>query len=116
MMVTKQTLHVAGVVRSPQLQYQLSEALAANPGTEVDLRIGGLKAWGPRLLCGEPPPGVLLLASPDQSAVLIAAANRGTPVLDVDRYSRLGRELRSVLDRTLRELAAHQPLTAASAT
>lgn len=52
---------------------------------------------------------------PDQSAVLIDAANRGTPVLDIRRYSRFGRELRSLLDRSLRELAARQPLTAASA-
>jgi pilus assembly protein CpaE len=61
MMVTRQALEVAGVVRSPQLQYELSEALAEDDGTEVDLRIGGLKAWGPRLLCGESAPGVLLL-------------------------------------------------------
>ena len=52
---------------------------------------------------------------PDQSAVLIDAANRGTPVVDVPRYSRFGRELRGMLGRSLRELAARQPLTAASA-
>ena len=33
MMVTKQTLHVAGIVRSPQLQYELSEALREKDGT-----------------------------------------------------------------------------------
>ena len=41
MMVTKQALHVSGVVRSPQLQYALSEALVEGDGTELDLRIGG---------------------------------------------------------------------------
>ena len=61
MMVTKQPLHVAGVVRSPQLQYALSEALADGDGTELDLRIGGLKAWAPGLLRCERAPGVLLL-------------------------------------------------------
>ena len=61
MMVTKQALYVAGVVRSPQLQYALSEALAEGDGTELDLRIGGLKVWAPGLLRGERAPGVLLL-------------------------------------------------------
>jgi pilus assembly protein CpaE len=51
----------------------------------------------------------------DQAEMLIDAANRGTPVLDVRRYSRFGRDLRSLLDRALRELAA-RPLTAVSAT
>lgn len=60
MMITKQALHVAGVVRSPQLQYALSEALA-DDGTELDLRIGGLKALAPGLLRGERTPSVLLL-------------------------------------------------------
>ena len=46
----------------------------------------------------------------DQPDVLIEAANRGTPVLDVRRYSRFGRELRSMLDRSLRDLAARPPL------
>jgi hypothetical protein len=36
-------------------------------------------------------------------------------VLDVRRHSRFGRDLRSLLDRALRELAA-RPLTAVSAT
>jgi pilus assembly protein CpaE len=61
MMVTKQALQVAGVVRSPQLQYALGEALAEGDGTELDLRIGGLKAWAPGLLRGERTPGVLVL-------------------------------------------------------
>ena len=61
MMVTKQALYVAGVVRSPQRQYALSEAPAEGDGTELDLRIGGLKAWAPGLLRGERAPGVLLL-------------------------------------------------------
>jgi pilus assembly protein CpaE len=61
MMVTKQALQVAGVVRSPQLQYALGEALADGDGTELDLRIGGLKAWAPGLLRGERTPGVLVL-------------------------------------------------------
>lgn len=61
MMVTKQTLHVAGIVRSPQLQYELSEALGEKDGTEVELRVGGLKAWAPGLLRAERTPSVLLL-------------------------------------------------------
>lgn len=61
MMVTEQALHVAGLVRSPQLQYELSEAIADGDGTELDLRIGGLKALAPGLLRGERTPCVLLL-------------------------------------------------------
>lgn len=61
MLVTKQTLHVAGVVRSPQLQYELSEALADADGVEIDLRIGGLGALAPGLLRGEKMPSALLL-------------------------------------------------------
>jgi pilus assembly protein CpaE len=60
-MVIKQTLHVAGVVRSPQLQYALSEALGEHEGAELDLRVGGLRAWAPGLLRAERIPGVLLL-------------------------------------------------------
>jgi Flp pilus assembly CpaE family ATPase len=51
----------------------------------------------------------------DQPDVLTNAANRGTPVLDGRRYSRFGRELRSMLDSSLRELAARPPLPAARA-
>jgi pilus assembly protein CpaE len=61
MMVTKQQLHVAGVVRSPQLQYELSEAIAAGDAGELDLRIGGLRELAPGLLRGESAPSVLLL-------------------------------------------------------
>ena len=61
MMITRQTLHIAGVVRSPQLQYELSEAIADCNGTELDLRIGGLKALAPALLRGERTPSVLLV-------------------------------------------------------
>ena len=61
MMITRQALHIAGVVRSPQLQYQLSEALAECSGIELDLRIGGLKALAPALLRGERTPSVLLV-------------------------------------------------------
>jgi hypothetical protein len=52
----------------------------------------------------------------DQAEGVIEAATRGTPVLDVRRHSRFGRELRSMLDRSLSELAARPPLTAANAT
>jgi pilus assembly protein CpaE len=61
MMITKQTLQVAGVVRSPQLQYELAEAVAACDRTELDVRIGDLKTLAPDLLRGEPTPSVLLL-------------------------------------------------------
>jgi pilus assembly protein CpaE len=61
MMITQQALHVAGVVRSPQLQYELSEAIADCDGTELDLRIGGLRSLAPDLLRGERTPSVLLL-------------------------------------------------------
>ena len=60
MMVTKQALYVAEHVRSLQLQYALSEALAEGDGTELDLRIGGLKR-GPRSAARRKAPGVLLL-------------------------------------------------------
>jgi hypothetical protein len=46
---------------------------------------------------------------------LIDAANQGAPVLDVRRYSRFGRQVRGMLDRSLRELAARPGLTAALA-
>jgi pilus assembly protein CpaE len=51
----------------------------------------------------------------DHFDVLIDAANRGAPVLDVRRYSRFGRQLRGMLDRSLRQLAARPGLTAALA-
>jgi pilus assembly protein CpaE len=51
----------------------------------------------------------------DQFHVVIDAANRGAPVLDVRRYSRFGRQLRGMLDRSLRELPARSGLTAALA-
>ena len=88
MMVTKQTLHVAGVVRSPQLQYELSEALAEDIGTEVDLRVGGLKAWAPGLLVAERTPSVLLLeidVDDREHDRARAAERRGEPVPRPDR-------------------------------
>jgi pilus assembly protein CpaE len=51
----------------------------------------------------------------DQFDVLIDAANRGAPVLDVRRYSRFGRQLRGMLDRSLRQLPERPRLTAAPA-
>jgi pilus assembly protein CpaE len=61
MMITRQTLQVAGVVRSPQLQYELAEAVAVCDRTELDLRVGDLKSLAPDLLPRESTPGVLLL-------------------------------------------------------
>jgi pilus assembly protein CpaE len=60
-MITSRALHVAGAVRSPQLQYELGEALAACDGIELDLRVGGLGSLGFDLLRTEARPGVLLL-------------------------------------------------------
>jgi pilus assembly protein CpaE len=51
----------------------------------------------------------------DQLDVVMEAANRGTPVLDVRRYSRFGRQLRGLLKRSLRELAARPVLAGAGA-
>jgi len=61
MMITDRALQVAGIVRSPQLQYVLGEAVAACDRTELDLRVGDLKSLAFDLLRGEPMPGVLLL-------------------------------------------------------
>jgi pilus assembly protein CpaE len=61
MMITDRALQVAGVVRSPQLQYELSEAVAACDGTELDLRVGDLKSLASDLLHGDRMPSVLLL-------------------------------------------------------
>jgi pilus assembly protein CpaE len=46
----------------------------------------------------------------DQFQVLNDAANRGAPVLDVRRYSRFGRQLRGMIERSLRDLAAKPAL------
>jgi pilus assembly protein CpaE len=51
----------------------------------------------------------------DEFEVLVDAANRGAPVLDVRRYSRFGRQLRDLLDRSARELTARPGLAAAPA-
>jgi pilus assembly protein CpaE len=51
----------------------------------------------------------------DQFGVLIDAANRGLPVLEVRRYSRFGRQLRSMIKHSLRGLAA-QPAVAGATT
>jgi Flp pilus assembly CpaE family ATPase len=51
----------------------------------------------------------------DQFEVLDDAANRGAPALDVRRYSRFGRQLRKMLERSLRDLAARPPLAGAAA-
>jgi hypothetical protein len=44
--------------------------------------------------------------------VLIDAANRGTPVLDARRFSRFGRQLRAMLNRSLREVVARHAAAA----
>ncbi len=51
----------------------------------------------------------------DQFEILNEAANRGCPVLDVRRYSRFSRQLRGMLNRSLRELATRPGLPAAAA-
>ena len=51
----------------------------------------------------------------DQFDVLVDAANRGAPVLDVRRYSRFGRQLSRVLERSLRRLPERSGLVAAAA-
>jgi pilus assembly protein CpaE len=61
MMITKQMLHIAGVVRSPQLQYDLIEAIAGCGGAKLDLRVGALKSLGSDLVRDEARPDLLLL-------------------------------------------------------
>jgi pilus assembly protein CpaE len=61
MITTNPTLHIAGVVRSPQLQYELGEATAGLGGIKLDLRVGELKSAGRDLLGSEASPDVLLL-------------------------------------------------------
>ncbi|MGH6896287.1 MAG: AAA family ATPase [Geminicoccaceae bacterium] len=61
MTITNRALQVAGVVRSPQLQHALAEAITASDGATLDLRLGELKAVAPDLLGREPRPDVLLL-------------------------------------------------------
>jgi pilus assembly protein CpaE len=61
MMITKQMLHIAGVVRSPQLQHELVEAIAGGFGAKLDLRVGALKSLGSDLVRGGARPDLLLL-------------------------------------------------------
>ena len=61
MMSTRQGLHIAGVVRSPQLQYELTEAIAGCDGPSLDLRVGELKSLGFELVRGAASPDLLLL-------------------------------------------------------
>jgi pilus assembly protein CpaE len=61
MMIAHRALHVAGAVRSPQLQYELTEAIAACDDVELDLRIGDLKSLASVLLRSDRMPNVLLL-------------------------------------------------------
>jgi pilus assembly protein CpaE len=61
MMSTRQGLHIAGVVRSPQLQYELTETIASCDGLSLDLRVGELKSLGFDLVRGAANPGLLLL-------------------------------------------------------
>jgi Flp pilus assembly CpaE family ATPase len=61
MMITNQALQIAGVVRSPQLQYALAEAIAPCDRIELDVRVGDLKSLAPDLVSRAPTPSVLLL-------------------------------------------------------
>jgi pilus assembly protein CpaE len=61
MMTTKQPLHIAGVVRSPQLQRELADAIAGHGGAKLDLRVGELKALGADLCRGSANAVLLLL-------------------------------------------------------
>jgi pilus assembly protein CpaE len=60
-MSTRQEIHIAGVVRSPQLQYELTETIAGCDGPSLDLRVGELKSLGFELVRGAPSPDLLLL-------------------------------------------------------
>jgi FixJ family two-component response regulator len=55
------TLHIAGVVRSPQLQYELGEATAGLREIRLDLRVGELRSAGRQLLASQASPDALLL-------------------------------------------------------
>jgi pilus assembly protein CpaE len=59
--MANRAFRVAGAVRSPQLQYELAEAIAACDGAEVDLRIGDLRSLACGLLRGDRMPNALLL-------------------------------------------------------
>ena len=61
MRITNPALHVTGAVRSPQLEYELVEAVAGCDSIELDLSVGDLKSVASVLLRGDPMPGVLLL-------------------------------------------------------
>jgi pilus assembly protein CpaE len=61
MMITKQGLHIAGIVRSAQLQYEFAEAIAGCDGANLDLRVGELKSLGSDLVRRAASPDLLLL-------------------------------------------------------
>jgi pilus assembly protein CpaE len=61
MMTTKQALHIAGVVRSPQLQYELTDAIVGCHGAKLDLRVGELGTLGPDLVRGGAGADLLLI-------------------------------------------------------
>jgi pilus assembly protein CpaE len=61
MMITKQALLIKGVVRSAQLQNELTEAIAGCHGAKLNLRVGELKSLGSDLVVSEPRPDLLLL-------------------------------------------------------
>jgi pilus assembly protein CpaE len=61
MMSTERTLQILGVVRSGQLQYELTEAIGDHEGTTVDLRVGDLGSLGAGLLRNGRSADVLLL-------------------------------------------------------
>lgn len=75
-MITNRDLHIAGVVRSPQLQHELGEAAAGWQGLKLDLRVGELKAIGRDLLRSEASPNVLLLDVNVEDARDIAVLGR----------------------------------------
>jgi pilus assembly protein CpaE len=70
------TLHIAGVVRSPQLQYELGEATAGLGEIRLDLRVGELRSAGRQLLASQPSPDVLLLDVDVEDAQDMAAIAR----------------------------------------
>jgi len=78
MTITNQGFHVAGVIRSPQLQHDLAEAMAGSNGAKLDLRLGELKSVGPDLLRNEPIPNALVLDVDIHDAEVMEALGRLT--------------------------------------
>jgi pilus assembly protein CpaE len=61
MISTERPLRVQGIVRSGQLQYELSEAIGDHGGISIDLRVGDLRSLGTDLLRNGRSTDVLLL-------------------------------------------------------